>query len=159
MLLRAVKAIEQLVAVVAVSHLYETEPVGLLDQAPFYNAVVIVETDLGAGDLVGRLLEIEVRLGRVRERRWGPRAIDLDLILHGDTLICTKSVSVPHPHYRERRFVLDPLVAVWPDARDPDGTRVSDLLPAVADQEVRLLARTERHTSAWRPMSARSQPR
>ena len=138
-LLQAVDRMEQVGRLLAVSHLYETEPVGPIDQAPFYNAVAVIETDRGAEDLLGRLLAIEARLGRVRERRWGPRTIDLDLILHGDTVIRTQTVSVPHPRYRERRFVLEPLVAVWPEARDPDGTPVYDLLPAVADQKIRAL--------------------
>ncbi|MDE0376975.1 MAG: 2-amino-4-hydroxy-6-hydroxymethyldihydropteridine diphosphokinase, partial [bacterium] len=68
--------------------------------------------------------------------RWGPRLIDLDLILYGDRTVRTPSVEVPHPRYRQRRFVLEPLAEVWPDARDPDGTRVADLLEAVSDQMV-----------------------
>ena len=121
----------------ALSPLYETAPVGGVTQDPFYNAVAVLETGLGAEDVVARLLEIETEMGRVRAQRWGPRAIDLDLILHGDTVIRTASVWVPHPRYRERRFVLAPLVAAWPEARDPDGTLLVDLLPGVADQEVR----------------------
>ncbi|MDE0375974.1 MAG: 2-amino-4-hydroxy-6-hydroxymethyldihydropteridine diphosphokinase, partial [bacterium] len=68
--------------------------------------------------------------------RWGPRLIDLDLILYGDRTIRTPSVEVPHPRYRQRRFVLEPLVEAWPDARDPDGTPVADLLEAVSGQGV-----------------------
>lgn len=120
----------------AVSPLYETDPVGPVNQEPFYNAVAVVETDLDPEDLVAVLLAIERQLGRVRGRRWGPRTIDLDLILHGDTVVQAEAVSVPHPRYRERRFVLEPLVAVWPEARDPDGTSVSELLAGVADQDV-----------------------
>lgn len=139
MLIRGVGGLERLGGLRALSDLYETDPIGPVEQGPFYNAVAIIETDLGAEDLVAHLLEIEARLGRVRDRRWGPRIIDLDLILHGATAIRTEAVTVPHPRYRERRFVLEPLVAVWPEVRDPDGTPVADLLPAVADQEVRRL--------------------
>ena len=133
----AVVRLEGLGRLLALSHLYETEPVGGVPQDPFYNAVAVVETPLGAEAMVGRLLSIETALGRVRGRRWGPRLIDLDLILHGDTSIRTAAVTVPHSHYRERRFVLEPLVEVWPGIRDPDGTLVADLLPGVADQPLR----------------------
>lgn len=120
----------------ALSPLYETDPVGPVEQESFYNAVAVVETDLASLELVGRLLAIEKSLGRVRGQRWGPRTIDLDLILHGNSVVRTAEVAVPHLRYRERRFVLEPLVAAWPEAHDPDGTRVSDLLAGVADQDV-----------------------
>ena len=149
-LIRAVNSLDQLGNLLAVSHLYETEPVGPIDQAPFYNAVAMIETDLGAMELIRCLLAIEARLGRVRELRWGPRTIDLDLILLGDTVIRTEAAYVPHPRYRERRFVLEPLVAVWPEARDPDGTPVARLLAAVADQPVRIL-----EGLGWETASAR----
>ena len=136
---KAVSRLEELGRLCALSPLCETAPVGGLHQDAFYNAVAVVETDLGAEALVARLLGIETELGRIRGLRWGPRTIDLDLILHGDTVIRTASVSVPHPRYRERRFVLEPLVAVWPEVCDPDGTLVADLLPGVADQPVRMI--------------------
>lgn len=136
----AVRHLEGLGALVAVSPVYETAPVGPVDQAPFYNAVAVVDTGLDAAVVVARLLEIEADLGRVRGRRWGPRTIDLDLILHGRTVIETPSVWVPHPRYQQRRFVIEPLLAAWPDARDPDGTSVADLFHGVADQEVHRVA-------------------
>lgn len=132
----ALDRIKALGSVGASSGVYETAPQGMVDQEPFYNAVVVVETELDPVGLVGRLLEIEQEMGRVRGPRWGPRLIDLDLILYGDRSICTASVEVPHPRYRQRRFVLEPLVEVWPDARDPDGTPVADLLEAVSGQAV-----------------------
>ena len=133
----AVGRLERLGRLRALSPLYETDPVGAPPQDPFYNAVAVVETGLGAEALIDRLLGIERELGRVRGPPRGPRTIDLDLILHGGTVIRTPSVSVPHARYRERRFVLEPLAAAWPEARDPDGTLVADLLPGVADQRVR----------------------
>jgi len=135
-LVKAVEGIRLLGPVVASSSVYETAPQGLVDQEPFYNAVVLVDTELDPVELVGRLLDIEREMGRVRGPRWGPRLIDLDLILYGDRSIRTPSVEVPHPRYRQRRFVLEPLVEVWPDARDPDGTPVADLLEAVSGQAV-----------------------
>ena len=135
----AVACLAEFGRVLAVSPLYETAPVGPVDQDRFYNAVAVVETDQHPEDLVPCLLAIEKQFGRVRGPRWGPRIIDLDLILHGDSVVLTEEVSVPHPCYRERRFVLEPLVAAWPEARDPDGTLVSDLLPRVADQDVSMI--------------------
>lgn len=135
-LVDAVERIRALGRVVATSGVYETAPQGMVDQEPFYNAVVVVETELDPVKVVDRLLGIEREMGRVRGPRWGPRLIDLDLILYGDRSICTASVEVPHPRYRQRRFVLEPLVEVWPDARDPDGTPVADMLEAVSGQAV-----------------------
>ncbi len=135
-LVNALERIGMLGRVVATSSVYETAPQGKVDQEPFYNAVALVETDLDPVELVGRLLHIEREMGRVRGPRWGPRLIDLDLILYGDRIIRTPSVEVPHPRYRQRRFVLEPLVEVWPDARDSDGTPVAELLEAVSDQVV-----------------------
>lgn len=155
----AVARLAELGRLEALSPLYETDPVGPVEQESFYNAVAVVETDQDPKELLGRLLAIENSLGRVRGQRWGPRTIDLDLILHGDAVVHEEGVSVPHPRYRERRFVLEPLVAAWPEARDPDGTLVSDLLPAVADQDVRRLARTHHRSCSWRSVWAGVQPR
>ncbi|WP_420613398.1 2-amino-4-hydroxy-6-hydroxymethyldihydropteridine diphosphokinase [Candidatus Spongiisocius sp.] len=135
-LVDALERIRALGRVVATSGVYETAPQGMVDQEPFYNTVVVVETELDPVKVVDRLLGIEREMGRVRGPRWGPRLIDLDLILYGDRSICTASVEVPHPRYRQRRFVLEPLVEVWPDARDPDGTPVADMLEAVSGQAV-----------------------
>ena len=120
----------------ASSSVYETAPQGVVDQEPFYNAVVVVETERDPVELVRQLLGIEREMGRVRGPRWGPRLIDLDLILYGDLSIRTASVEVPHPRYRQRRFVLEPLVEAWPDARDPAGAPAADLLVAVSGQVV-----------------------
>ena len=135
-LVNALERMRTLGSVVACSSVYETAPQGMADQDPFYNAVVLVETELDPMALMDRLLEIEREMGRVRRRRWGPRLIDLDLILHGDRAVHTPTVEVPHPRYRERRFVLEPLIEVWPQAQDPDGTRIADLLAAVSGQAV-----------------------
>jgi 2-amino-4-hydroxy-6-hydroxymethyldihydropteridine diphosphokinase len=108
-------ALEQLAAdpaidVVAVSSFRETEPVGIADQPRFVNAAAAVDTDLPARELLGRLLAIEGRLGRTREGpRFGPRTIDLDLLLHGDEEIDEPGLHVPHPRLHERLFALEPL--------------------------------------------------
>jgi 2-amino-4-hydroxy-6-hydroxymethyldihydropteridine diphosphokinase len=108
----------------------ETDPVGVTDQPKFLNAVAELETDLPARELLERLLEIERRLGRDRfsEQRWGPRTIDLDLLLYGQETIDEPGLSVPHPRLAERRFVLEPLCELAPDLILPNGGAVRDLL-------------------------------
>jgi 2-amino-4-hydroxy-6-hydroxymethyldihydropteridine diphosphokinase len=106
------------VRVVRESGLRETDPVGLPDQPRFLNGVVEVETDLEPRDLLERLFEIEAALGRVRPAdgaRWGPRAIDLDLLLYGNRKVDEPGLSVPHPRMGEREFVLGPLSEIDPD--------------------------------------------
>ncbi len=99
---------------VRASSLYDTEPVGDVDQPNFLNAVAQVETDLPAQQLLWNLQLIEKRLGRERTRRWGPRVIDLDLLLYGDEIIEEDNLRVPHPELTRRAFVLVPLVELEP---------------------------------------------
>ena len=132
----AVTRLSQMGTVYAVSGLYETAPIGGPDQDPYYNAVVVLDTRLSAHDLLGGLHEIEADFDRTREVRWGPRTLDLDLILHGETVVADELITLPHPRYRERRFVLEPLVEAWPDVHDPDGTPVASLLESVLDQQL-----------------------
>jgi len=96
------------------SSLYDTEPVGDVDQPNFLNAVAQVETDLPAAQLLWNLLLIEKRLGRERTRRWGPRTIDLDLLLYGAETIEEDDLRVPHPELTRRAFVLVPLIELEP---------------------------------------------
>ena len=94
----------------AVSRVRETEPVGLLDQPCFLNAAARLQTTLPARELLDELLAVERELGRTRDGpRWGPRTIDLDLLLYGDEAIEEPGLTVPHPRMHERRFVLEPL--------------------------------------------------
>ncbi len=101
----------------AVSSFHETDPVGDENQPRFTNACALLETDLAPRELLHRLLTIETRLGRVRDpaRRWGPRVIDLDLLVYGDERIREKGLEIPHPRMRERSFVLLPLAEIAPD--------------------------------------------
>ena len=99
----------------AVSSIYETAPVGLTDQPDFLNLVVSVRTTLSPRELMDALLNIENKMGRVRTVRWGPRVIDLDLLLFGDVRVGVPGLSVPHPRLRERSFVLIPLAEIAPD--------------------------------------------
>lgn len=116
---------------VQVSSLYDTTPVGDLEQPNFLNAVAVLETGLEARSLFWNMLLIERRLGRVRQpgRRFGPRTIDLDLLLFGDEEIDLPDLRVPHPELARRAFVLVPLVEVDPHAVHPGlGLTMSDLL-------------------------------
>ena len=101
--------------IAAVSSIYETAPVGLTDQPDFLNLVVSVRTALSPRELMDALLNIENKMGRVRTVRWGPRVIDLDLLLFGDVRVEVPGLSVPHPRLRERSFVLMPLAEIAPN--------------------------------------------
>jgi 2-amino-4-hydroxy-6-hydroxymethyldihydropteridine diphosphokinase len=99
---------------VRASSLYDTEPMGDVEQPNFLNAVAQLETELTARQLLWNLLLIERRLGRVRTRRWGPRTIDLDLLLFGQQVVDEPDLTVPHPELLRRSFVLVPLVELDP---------------------------------------------
>ncbi len=115
--------------VVAVSSVRETDPVGYLEQPRFLNAVAALETTLSPRELLDALLGVEGSLGRQRAGpRFGPRTIDLDLLLYGDEQVDEGALTVPHPRLAERRFVLEPLAELAPDLALPDGRRVRDLL-------------------------------
>ena len=119
---------EEGIEVVAVSELRETEPVGPVEQGPFLNGAVQLETSLGPRELLARLLAVENRLGRVRGERWGPRTIDLDLLLYGVETIEEPGLTVPHPRLHERRFALEPLVDMDPALEIPGLGPISTLL-------------------------------
>jgi 2-amino-4-hydroxy-6-hydroxymethyldihydropteridine diphosphokinase len=130
---RAVELIDRTpgVDVLAVSELRETEPVGAVDQPPFLNGAVALETSLSARELLDLLLDVERDLGRVRNERWGPRLVDLDLLLYGAETIDEPGLRVPHPRLHERRFALEPLAELDPDLVIPGRGRVSALVAAL----------------------------
>jgi 2-amino-4-hydroxy-6-hydroxymethyldihydropteridine diphosphokinase len=122
-------AAESGIELVAVSSFRETDPVGFLDQPRFLNAAASLDTALGPRELLDRLLAVERSLGRTRDGpRFGPRTIDLDLLLYGDETIDEPGLTVPHPRLAERRFVLEPLAELDPALALPDGRRVVHLL-------------------------------
>jgi 2-amino-4-hydroxy-6-hydroxymethyldihydropteridine diphosphokinase len=122
------------------SSIYETAPRDVQDQPWFLNQVIECETDLFPRQLLTRLKKIERAMGRKRTIAKGPREIDIDILLFGDTVVKAPELEVPHPRLAERRFVLEPLAELVPDKRFP-GTRrtVKEMLAGVADQVVRKL--------------------
>ncbi|HEL2959258.1 2-amino-4-hydroxy-6-hydroxymethyldihydropteridine diphosphokinase [Stenotrophomonas riyadhensis] len=115
------------------SRLYATPAWGNEDQPPFVNAVAAVETDLPANELLQAMLLLERHFGRVRDPQvhWGPRALDLDLLLHGAQVIDQPGLQVPHPYMHERAFVLVPLAEIAPDLAIPGHGRVQDAVMRV----------------------------
>lgn len=116
------------IAVLAVSEIRETEPWGPVVQPPYLNGVVALETELDPRELLDVLLEAERRLGRVRAERFGPRTIDLDLLLYGDVVLDEPGLTLPHPRLHERRFVLEPLAELEPRLVVPGRGSVAELL-------------------------------
>lgn len=136
------------IAIEAVSSIYETEPQGFTDQPRFLNMAAKVRTALTPRELLLLLQRIETQLGRIRELRWGPRTIDLDILLYMEAdagegsspvVINEPDLEIPHPRLKERTFVLIPLLEIDEDISLPDGTLLKDFLPeTVGVQEVRL---------------------
>jgi len=116
------------VGISRVSSLYLTAPWGKTDQDDFINQVIEIETDLAPLDLLHRLQDIEIKLGRQRNEKWGPRNIDLDILLYGEETIQLEELKVPHPYLLERLFVLIPLQEIDAEMIFPDGTKIQEVL-------------------------------
>ncbi|MCC6175945.1 MAG: dihydropteroate synthase [Chloroflexi bacterium] len=124
------------------STLYETAPYSVTDQPAFLNAVIEAETTLSPQRLLDALQQVERLLGRQRRERWGPREIDVDLLLYGQEQVVTPNLIVPHPGLWERLFVVAPLAELCPDLHAPDGA-------TLADVRARLAASQEAHSLGW----------
>jgi 2-amino-4-hydroxy-6-hydroxymethyldihydropteridine diphosphokinase len=146
--------IESLGRVVYRSSLYSTEPVGFADQPRFTNAVVKLESELEASDLLERLLGIEAEFGRDRATgvENGPRTLDLDILLFGNQRISEPGLEIPHPRLAKRAFVLVPLSEIAPDAVDPrSGKTVAQLLESLfANAEIETHAVVKIKSGGWR---------
>lgn len=131
----AIGAIEG-IRVIKTSSLYATEPWGKKDQAGFINAAVEIITLLPPEQLLERLQEIEIKMGRQPSEKWGPRIIDIDILLFGDEVLQSRKLTVPHPHMRNRLFVLIPLEEINSAIRFPDdGMDIKEVLTRVIDRE------------------------
>ncbi|HLT18688.1 MAG TPA: 2-amino-4-hydroxy-6-hydroxymethyldihydropteridine diphosphokinase [Thermomicrobiales bacterium] len=133
-------AVERLAAFLVdlrVSDIIETDPLGVTEpQPPYLNAAVVGRTTLPARSVLDRLLAIEAEGGRVRLGWRSPRTLDLDLILHGQSVIDEDGLQVPHPRFRERAFVLEPLAQIAPEMRDPvSGATMGELLAALRSRQ------------------------
>jgi 2-amino-4-hydroxy-6-hydroxymethyldihydropteridine diphosphokinase len=139
---RAVEELREVGTIESISGLYETEPVGGPAQESFLNAVVLLETDLPAQQLLAALQEIETAHGRVRTERWGPRTLDLDIVAVDEEPIVSPDLEVPHPRAAERRFVLEPLSQVWPEAIVGEGLTAAEAVGLLRGQRIELIATT-----------------
>jgi 2-amino-4-hydroxy-6-hydroxymethyldihydropteridine diphosphokinase len=115
----AIGKLGELGQVLCTSSIYQTEPVEFTAQAWFLNCAVGLRTELSPQSLLARVLAIEQEMGRRRVQPKGPRTIDIDILLFGDSVIREPQLSVPHPSMPQRRFVLEPLVEIAPDVRHP----------------------------------------
>lgn len=101
------------------SHIYETQPWGNTEQEPFLNMVLMANTTLDPRDLLDKISKIERELGRQHSEKWGPRSIDIDILLYGKRIIRDKGLEIPHPDLHKRAFVLVPLMEIAPDLEHP----------------------------------------
>ena len=124
------------ISVLSVSSIYETAPVGYTEQADFLNLAIGLETELGAHELLAVCQEIEQELGRVRDIRWGPRTVDLDILLYNNEVIEAEGLEVPHPRMHERAFVLVPLLEIAPAIGHPATGKLYSEEVAVHDEGV-----------------------
>ncbi len=137
-LIDAVKKLkeQQSVKVITVSSIYETEPVGYIDQDHFLNMAVKINTSLSAVELLELCLQIEDQLGRIRDFKWGPRKIDLDILLYNNENIELEALQIPHPRMTERAFVLVPLLEIDGDVTlPPFNIPLIEFLNEIHDQE------------------------
>ena len=139
---QAVQALKQLAhsTLVAVSGFYSSKPMGPQDQPDYVNAVAAIDTTLTPEQLLDALQQIEQQQGRKRKaERWGPRTLDLDILLYGNQVIATERLTVPHYGLRVREFVLYPLYEIAPQLNLPDGTVLSSLLAQVSQNGLQKL--------------------
>ncbi len=133
---KALKLLGERLQIELVSSIYETEPVGYVEQPMFFNAVCRGQTELGPLQLLSLVKGIEASLGRVSSFPNAPRTIDLDIIFYGDMIMETPELTIPHPRLEERAFVLIPLLEIAPDLRHPvSGESITDLLARVQGRE------------------------
>lgn len=117
-----------------VSRPVQTAPWGKTDQPDFLNMAVLLDTKMNVAELMENILIIELKMGRMRAEKWGPRKIDIDIVLFGNAVVNTPLVTVPHPYMHERRFVLEPSAEIAPDLMHPVLQKsISELLAVCPD--------------------------
>lgn len=124
-----------------ISSIYETAPFGVTDQADFSNMVVRISTELSPEELLQKCIEVEKRMGRIRDRHWGPRIIDMDLLVYDNVQTRSEMLILPHPGIEHRAFVLIPLQEVAVRLRLPDGRTVEEMIAGsteISEQVIRL---------------------
>ena len=140
--------LEPFLADLRVASLYETEPVSDIAQGPFLNSALVGKTLLGPAELLGVAKAAELATGRRRGERWGPRPLDVDLLLYGDLVRAEPELTLPHLRLRERRFFLEPLAEIAPDLSvPPEGVTVQQLLD-------RLPAGAASRRTGWDPLGS-----
>lgn len=139
---RAVRRLETIGRIASVSAFYETEPVEFTDQPWFLNCAVAIEVDKTPMQFLCELLRIEQEMGRERIQKKGPRTIDMDILLYDEIIVNTADLTIPHPAMHQRRFVLEPLAEIAPEARHPALNKtVQDLLENLpVGQQVRKMS-------------------
>ncbi|MBZ8133849.1 2-amino-4-hydroxy-6-hydroxymethyldihydropteridine diphosphokinase [Afifella sp. IM 167] len=110
-------ATEEGIEILASAPLYRSAPWGNTDQPEFLNSALLVETELSPRQMLKTILKVEQKLGRVRSERWGPRLIDIDVLVWDEAEISEEALAIPHPHLSERGFALKPLADLWPEAK------------------------------------------
>lgn len=138
----AVRAMSSIPAtqLVAVSRWYQSAAVGPGDQPDYINGVAALNSDLLPLQLLAELQAIENQQGRLRLQRWGARTLDLDLLLYGDQSVDLPTLAVPHPRMLDRAFVLKPLLEIAPDLKAPNGTPLLDILTALGERDLCMVA-------------------
>lgn len=141
---QAIKLLSDILSDIKQAPLYVTKAVGYTNQADFLNTAISGQTSLGPEELLSSIKELEQQLGRVERFRWGPREIDIDIILYGDQVLEAKNLTLPHPAFRERDFVLRPLADLNPSLIDPvTGQTISQLLARLGANQKSIITRVD----------------
>ena len=121
------------------SSVYQSAPWGKKDQADYFNQVIKLKTELNPHSILREIQDIEIKMGRLREEKWGPRVIDLDILAYDNEVIAASDLIIPHPHMRDRLFVLVPLMEIEAKYVFPDGDAIEEVLGRASAQEEQLL--------------------
>ena len=134
----AITSIEEIIStkIIGVSSLYKSKPVGPQNQDDYINAVIKIETKLVPYQLLECLHDIEEKHGRIRKEHWGPRILDLDILIFGNEIMVDEKLTIPHPEIENRSFVLAPLIEIDPDCIIPKKGLASDLLATIGKDNI-----------------------